>query len=43
MIARTSTEAAPWHLVPANDKRYARVSVLRTLCNELQRLVDAAG
>lgn len=32
MIARTGTRLAPWHLVSANDKRHARVTVLAELC-----------
>ena len=36
MIARTGTKVAPRHLIPANDKRYARVAVLRTLCSAAQ-------
>ena len=36
MIARTGSRAAPWHLIPANDKRYARVAVLRTLRDALR-------
>ncbi len=32
MITRTSTEFAPWRLVEANDKNFARVRVLRSLC-----------
>ncbi len=31
MVDRTSTEIAPWTLIEANDKRFARVKVLRTL------------
>ncbi|MGE4062787.1 MAG: polyphosphate:AMP phosphotransferase [Rhodospirillaceae bacterium] len=31
MIRRTSTEAAPWQIVPANSKRYARVQVMDTV------------
>jgi len=31
MIDRTSTEVAPWKLVPANDKYSARLEVLKTL------------
>ncbi len=27
MIARTHTQQAPWYVIPANDKRYARVAV----------------
>lgn len=37
MVDRTSTEIAPWTLVPANDKNYARIHVLRTLCEHLER------
>jgi polyphosphate kinase 2 (PPK2 family) len=33
MVARTSTEEAPWQLVSAESKRYARVAVMR-LVNE---------
>ncbi len=36
MIDRTSTSYAPWHLVPAEDKRFARVEVLRTLVERLK-------
>ncbi|HTP66046.1 MAG TPA: polyphosphate:AMP phosphotransferase [Geobacteraceae bacterium] len=37
MIDRTSTEIAPWTLVEANDKYYARIKVLRTLCEAIER------
>ncbi len=37
MIERTSTEYAPWTLIPAVDKRYARVMVLRTVCDQIER------
>ena len=30
MLTRTDVAHAPWHLVSANDKRYARLQVLRT-------------
>jgi polyphosphate kinase 2 (PPK2 family) len=36
MIERTSTAQAPWHVVPANDKRFARVTVLQTLADALE-------
>jgi polyphosphate:AMP phosphotransferase len=36
MVDRTSTEIAPWTLVEANDKRWARVKVLRTLGDALE-------
>jgi polyphosphate kinase 2 (PPK2 family) len=40
MVQRTSTQFAPWTLVPANDKRFARVEVLRTICDGLARRLD---
>lgn len=36
MVDRTNTRAAPWHIVPANDKRTARVQVLETVCDALE-------
>jgi polyphosphate kinase 2 (PPK2 family) len=36
MIDRTSTELAPWTLVPANDKLGARLLVLETLCDRIE-------
>jgi len=32
MVERTSTATAPWILVEANSKPYARLKVIRTLC-----------
>jgi polyphosphate kinase 2 (PPK2 family) len=37
MIERTSTELAPWTLVEANNKRFARIKVLETICDALER------
>ena len=39
MVERTSTEFAPWTLVEANDKRFARIKVLKTLCDRLEELL----
>ena len=37
MVDRTSTAAvAPWTLVEANDKLYARIKVLKTICERLE-------
>jgi polyphosphate:AMP phosphotransferase len=36
MVERTSTGNAPWTLVEANDKNYARVKILRTLCERIE-------
>ena len=41
MVARTDTDCAPWTLVEGNDKRFARVKVIRTLCERLQQALDA--
>jgi len=44
MIERTSTEIAPWTLIEANDKRFARIKVLRTFCQEIgKRLKKVKG
>lgn len=37
MFARTSTEEAPWHIVPAEDKKYARLDVLRIYRDTLKK------
>jgi polyphosphate:AMP phosphotransferase len=39
MVERTSTKARPWILVEGNDKKYARVKVLKTLCERLESSV----
>ena len=36
MFDRTDTLRAPWTVVPANDKRTARLQVLRTICDALE-------
>ncbi len=36
MVERTSTGNAPWTMVEANDKNYARVKILRTLCERVE-------
>jgi hypothetical protein len=35
MVERTSTSLAPWTLVEGNDKRYARIKVISTVCDRL--------
>jgi AMP-polyphosphate phosphotransferase len=40
MVDRTSTERAPWSLVEAEDKRYARVKILRVICERLEEALD---
>jgi polyphosphate:AMP phosphotransferase len=36
MIERTSNDHAPWVLIPANDKYFARIEILKTLCERLE-------
>lgn len=36
MIARTGTRQAPWYVIPADDKRHARLLVLRRLCERIE-------
>jgi polyphosphate:AMP phosphotransferase len=43
MVIRTSTENAEWTLVPANDKRYARICVLKTVCQSLEAALGQAN
>lgn len=40
MIERTSSEGMPWTLIEAEDKRYARVKVLETVVEALERALD---
>lgn len=40
MVDRTSTEIAPWTLVEANDKNFARIKILKTLCKHLEAAID---
>jgi polyphosphate kinase 2 (PPK2 family) len=35
MMAETSTDLAPWHLIPANNKPYGRVAAFRILADHL--------
>jgi polyphosphate:AMP phosphotransferase len=37
IFANTSVESAPWTIVPANDKRLARLNVLETVCTRLEK------
>lgn len=40
MVSRTSTQSAPWILVEGNDKRYARIKVLKSYCDKLEEILD---
>ena len=36
MVAHTSTGSAPWTLVAGEDKKFARVQILKALCRRLE-------
>jgi polyphosphate:AMP phosphotransferase len=41
MVDRTSTDRAPWHLIEANDKKWARVRILEAVCTTLEEALRA--
>ena len=43
MLERTDTPAAPWHVVAGEDKRWARVAVVRTVCEAVETALTARG
>ena len=40
MIDRTSTDIAPWTIVEANNKYFARIKVLKTICKALEARLE---
>ena len=40
MVDRTSTEIAPWTLVEAEDKYFARIKILKTICDRLKEALE---
>ena len=40
MLIRTSTEYAPWIVVEGNDKYYARLKVLKTVIEALEKRIS---
>lgn len=40
MVALTNTKFAPWHIIPANDKRFARLKILEVTCDEIRRALE---
>lgn len=40
MLQRTSTTHAPWTVLEANDKRYARIKALRTVADAIEAALD---
>jgi polyphosphate:AMP phosphotransferase len=41
MVQYTSTPAARWTLVEGNDKRYARIAVLKHFCDSLRQTIES--
>ena len=37
MIAKTSTQYAPWHILESNDKYYARIKAMKILIEEIEK------
>ena len=40
MLHKTSTENAPWYIIESNDKKYARIKVLRLIVKKLEKACD---
>lgn len=40
MVDRTSTEIAPWTLVESNNKYFARVKILKTLIDQIEKALE---
>lgn len=40
MIQRTHTDYAPWTVIEADDKKYARLKVLRTVCEAIEKALN---
>ncbi len=43
MLERTDHPAGPWHVIAAEDKRFARVEVVRTVCQAIESALAARG
>jgi len=43
MFKRTDTKHAPWTIVPANNKRYARIKAMQTVATALRRGAELKG
>ncbi len=43
MIDRTSTSHSPWTMIEAEDKNFARIKILKTLCERLEQAMNNHG
>jgi AMP-polyphosphate phosphotransferase len=42
MLALTHQAHAPWHLIPANNKRYARLEILKVSCKQIALALESS-
>ncbi len=40
MIDKTSTSYAPWHIIPGNSKKFARIEVLKTVTEAMEKALE---
>jgi len=40
MLALTAAPAAPWHLIPANNKRHARLAIIKESCRQIEAALE---
>lgn len=40
LVERTSTDMARWHLIPAQDKLFARIEVLKRLNDTFESMIE---
>ncbi len=43
MIRKTSTPEAPWTIVPANNKYYARITTIKTVIEAIEKKIQEGG
>lgn len=40
MLAKTSTQTAPWHIIESNNKKYARIKALKTVIQAIEKKLE---
>lgn len=40
MVTRTSTQSNPWIMVEGNDKKYARIQIIKAYCEHLEAMLE---
>ena len=43
MLARTSTDFAPWHIIQSQDKKFARIQALHILIDAIEARLQRGG